>query len=204
MPKIVDPTVRRTEVIEAVFRIAERDGLEHASLRNIAAEAGLAVGSVRHYFADHAEVMTFAMRELVERMSQRILRHADTIGDRDAAADRFEATLDLLAEFLPLDDARRTEEAAWLSFVNAARTDARLRPYAKRMHEGFRMVTTRVIAGGQETGRIAATVDVDLESERLAAVLDGLTLSAITQPDAWDNATALAVVRRHMEDLLSH
>lgn len=33
MPKLVDPVARRQEVVDAVFRVAVRDGLQHASLR---------------------------------------------------------------------------------------------------------------------------------------------------------------------------
>jgi hypothetical protein len=37
-------------------------------------------------------------------------------------ADRFEATVRLLAEFLPLDETRAAEAEVWLAFTVAART----------------------------------------------------------------------------------
>lgn len=64
MPKIVDPGARRRAVADAVLRVIGREGVEGASLRNVAEEAGLAIGSVRHYFRDHDELLLFTMREL--------------------------------------------------------------------------------------------------------------------------------------------
>ncbi|MEV0662880.1 TetR family transcriptional regulator C-terminal domain-containing protein [Actinomadura luteofluorescens] len=49
-----------------MFRVVRRDGLEQASLRTVAAEAGLAIGSVRHSFGGQADIMIFAMRTFAE------------------------------------------------------------------------------------------------------------------------------------------
>ncbi|MFI9589760.1 TetR family transcriptional regulator [Nonomuraea sp. NPDC052265] len=44
-------------VAGTVFGVVRRAGFEQASLRNVAEEAGLAIGSVRHYFAGHTELI---------------------------------------------------------------------------------------------------------------------------------------------------
>ncbi|WP_410661099.1 hypothetical protein [Amycolatopsis sp. lyj-112] len=36
---------------------------------------GLAIGSVRHYFNGHDELLVFAMRALGDRLEARLLRH---------------------------------------------------------------------------------------------------------------------------------
>lgn len=199
MPKFVDPAERRTAVVDAVLRIAERDGLEHATLRNIATEAGLAIGSVRHYFTDHAEVMEVAMRELVDRLSARILARADAI---TASTDRRAAVESLLEEFLPFDGQRRLEAAAWLSFVSASRTEPRLRPFAERMQDGTRQIMGRIMQRVRDGGLVAADVDIEVESQRLAALIDGLTLRAVLHPDRLDETTARTVLRRHLDSLV--
>jgi AcrR family transcriptional regulator len=55
-----------------VFRVIRRDGVDQASLRAVATEAGLVIGSVRHYFATHDEMIVFAMRVLADRVTTRI------------------------------------------------------------------------------------------------------------------------------------
>ncbi|MFD8498373.1 TetR/AcrR family transcriptional regulator [Amycolatopsis sp. NPDC059657] len=196
MPKIVDPESRRTAVIEAVFRVVSRDGVEHASLRNVAEEAGLAIGSIRHYFTNHAEMMIFAMREIGERITQRILAHAELLlgEDRDRI-DRAATTLKLLSELLPLDKERRDEAVVWLAFTTAARTRPDLQPYAREQFEGLRRLITRVLT---EAGK---GLDVDLEAVRLIALIDGLSMNAVLQPDLLDSDTMVAALRRHLESL---
>ncbi|MFF4926831.1 TetR/AcrR family transcriptional regulator [Kitasatospora sp. NPDC001261] len=202
MPKIVDPAERRQAVADAVLRVAAREGLEHASLRNVAEEAGLAVGSVRHYFAGSSELMIFAMRELARRIEARIRAHAAALLDPAAAGtDRRERTVRLLAEILPLDAGRREESALWLSFVTAARTRPDLRPRAVEMQTGLDDLVRRVLAESRRAGGLAPGLDLDLETRRLSALLDGLTLQAVQHPDLVGPDELRAVLRRHLDTL---
>ncbi|WP_328622869.1 MULTISPECIES: TetR/AcrR family transcriptional regulator [unclassified Streptomyces] len=204
MPKIVDPVARRRAVAQAVLSVAARQGLEHASLRNVADEAGLAIGSVRHYFADHDELMTFTMRELSRRISDRIRTHAERLLAPYGRTDRQAATEELLAEFLPLDEARRQEAALWLAFTAAAHTRPELRPCAAEMQSDLHTLMSRVLHEAQCAGSLQAGMDVELESTRLAALLDGLTLQATLLPDRYPPMLLRQVLRRHLDALKSN
>ena len=61
MPKLIDHDGRRHEIAHAVWRIVLRDGVSAVSIRDVAAEAGLAVGSVRHVFGTKAELLEYSM-----------------------------------------------------------------------------------------------------------------------------------------------
>ncbi|QQQ74851.1 TetR/AcrR family transcriptional regulator [Saccharothrix sp. 6-C] len=194
MPKVVDPEARRREVAEAVFRVVRRHGLEQASLRNVADEAGLAVGSVRHYFADHDDLLRFALKELTDRLERRITVHVEAVRSAGAREGRRQAVEDLLAELLPLDPDRRDEAEIWLAFATAARTRPTLRREARRMHEGMRMIVGKVLVGD-------GVPDVEVETERLAALLDGLALDGVLHPDLTTPEVMLAVLRKHLASL---
>ena len=105
MPKIVDAEARRAEVVEAVLRIIAVDGLERASLREVADEAGLAVGSVRHYFAGSEELLSYSFAAVVDGI---ILRLADALArmhdETPGTREHHDAVLTLLGELLPLDE----------------------------------------------------------------------------------------------------
>lgn len=189
---------------QAVLSVAARQGLEHASLRNVADEAGLAIGSVRHYFADHDELMTFTMRELSRRISDRIRTHAERLLAPYGRTDRQAATEELLAEFLPLDEARRQEAALWLAFTAAAHTRPELRPCAAEMQSDLHTLMSRVLHEAQCAGSLQAGMDVELESTRLAALLDGLTLQATLLPDRYPPMLLRQVLRRHLDALKSN
>ncbi|WP_431043907.1 TetR/AcrR family transcriptional regulator [Streptomyces sp. P1-3] len=201
MPKIVDPEARRRAVAEAVFRVSARDGLEHASLRNVAEEAGLAIGSVRHYFRDHAELMLFAMDELARRVGTRIHARAERLLSPGSGIDRLAATEELLGEFLPLDAARHEEAVLLLAFTTAARTRPELRPRAHELDEGSRALITRVLQEAQRMGSLPQDTDISLESLRLTALLDGLTLQAVLRPDHMTPAVVRRVLRGHLKSL---
>ena len=50
MPARIDAEERRHIVIEAAFRMIVAEGLEGLTLRKVAVEADLNIGSVRHFF----------------------------------------------------------------------------------------------------------------------------------------------------------
>ncbi len=203
MPKIVDPVERRQAVADAVLRVAAREGLEHASLRNVAEEAGLAIGSVRHYVAGSSELMIFAMQELARRIDARIRTHARALLDPAPApgTDRREQTAQLLAETLPLDAERREESALWLSFVTAARTRPELRARAAEMQAGLDDLVRRVLTEADRSATLTPGLDLAVETRRLSALLDGLTLQAVQHPELVGPEELRAVLRRHLDTL---
>lgn len=198
VPKIVDPEARRLEIAEAVFRVIQRDGLAQASLRSVAEEAGLAIGSVRHYFGGHDELIVFAMRALGDRLEARLAGHIPVLLDpATPRSRRQEATEAFLGELLPLTEQTRAEADVWLAFSAAAKNRPDLSEEAKRMYEGVRFLVRRVLEGANETGGLPGDLDLNVETERLAALLDGLAVSAgRTSPELMR-----AVLRRHLETL---
>ncbi|MFE9637045.1 TetR/AcrR family transcriptional regulator [Streptomyces sp. NPDC006463] len=203
MPKIVDPVARRRAVAQAVLSVVGRHGLEHASLRNVADEAGLAIGSIRHYFADHSELMIFTMRELSNRIDERVRAHTERLLSPESGTDRRATTEELLAEFLPLDAARREEAAIWLAFAAATHTRPELRPCAAEMQQGMNALVSRVMHEARRSGALPDGLDVGLESKRLTALLDGLTLQAALLPDRFPPELIRQVLRRHLDALRS-
>jgi AcrR family transcriptional regulator len=187
MPKIVDPVERRRAVVEAVFRVVARLGVAQVTLRDVAAEAGLAIGSVRHYFDSHHELLVAAAREMVARVEARVIAHRDKLTPGD---DPMRVVEEVIEEFLPMDAARADEIAVWLEFVVAARTDPELRPISVELHEGLRTVANLLLA------RLG--VDDPVEIERLAALVDGLALGGALHPTRLEPETIRAVVRRHL------
>jgi AcrR family transcriptional regulator len=203
VPRIVDAEVRRRAVVDALFRVVRREGVEQASLRNVADEAGLAIGSVRHYFDSHDDLLVFALRELEDRVEARLRAGVERIRAAGTAAERTPLVEALLGELLPLDADRRDESVIWLAFVTAARTRPSLRPSALRLHRGVRMIVGKVLGGAAAHDALPADLDLDVETERLAALLDGLAVNAVLQPDLTTPAVMTAVLRRHLDSLAS-
>ncbi|RJQ76258.1 TetR family transcriptional regulator [Pseudonocardiaceae bacterium YIM PH 21723] len=191
MPKIVDPDQRRHEVAQAVFRVIERAGFAGASLRVVAEEAGLALGSVRHYFESHDDLMLFALNAMSDSISARLLEHVARIPE---CTDRRVVVEDMLAELLPVDEVRRRECSVWLEFAHAARTNESLRPHAEELARGQRRLFARILSHRPR-------LDLAAETERLCAVMDGLTFTTTLLPGVLSCEEAMAVIRRHLDAL---
>ncbi|MGI5505783.1 TetR/AcrR family transcriptional regulator [Lentzea sp. CA-135723] len=197
-PRVVDPVARRQAVAEAVFRVVVRDGVEQASLRNVAVEAGLSIGSIRHYFDNHDAVVVFAVEFLIDSVDQRVFEHVKTMRD---PADPRRPGERVLAEVLPLDDRRRDEAVLWLAFATAARTRSSLLPHAERLYDGLRKLCRRALTVMSEAGTIAATHDLALETERLASLINGLTVDGVLHPDRMTPDLTVSVLRAHLDSL---
>jgi AcrR family transcriptional regulator len=209
VPKFVDAVIRRQEVVDAVFRIIAADGLERASLREVADEAQLAVGSVRHYFASSDELLTHAFAVVVDRIVGRVTDADSRLGDLPpGSGEHHAAVLALLGEFLPLDEERAVDACVWMAFKNAARTKPFLAAEADRSHRAVAAVVGGLILGlaGPEGANADGPAGVDqqvlvTEAELLLAVLDGLTMHALLQPEWMTALMCKDVLEAHLEGL---
>jgi AcrR family transcriptional regulator len=199
VPKIVDAGARRQDVVQAVLRIIAVDGLERASLREVADEAGLAVGSVRHYFAGSDELLAFSFGAVVDRIVSRLQRLLPAVdGAVPGSPAHRQAVLTLLGGMLPLDQDSAVEACAWLAFKNAARIRPFLAAVADRSHREVAAVVGSVVASLQPD---EPQENLVVEAERLLATLDGLCMHALLQP-GWMTAQMCGdVLERHLDGL---
>ena len=72
---------RRAQILDAFYRCITRDGLQRASIREIAKEAGVQPSILHHYFKDRDEMVEELVKNAVEGISARYLaeigRHKD-------------------------------------------------------------------------------------------------------------------------------
>lgn len=193
MPKIVDTDQRRQELTRAVWRVVRREGVERASVRLVAREAGLSAGSLRHYFSSQSELLVFAMRAVMERIEERVARVP--LPDDPLAAVKV-----VLAELLPLDAERRAENEVWFAFTAQARFDEQLGVLRDEAYDRLRMASERW------TGSLLPAADTDerrIEVEHLFALIDGLAVHAAMRPDLADPELLTAVLHQHLDRLAS-
>lgn len=192
VPVRVDAEARRRHIVDAALRLIVRGGIAAATFRKVAAEAGLNVGSVRHYFTDHEALIVAVATEVGDRMGQRLVRHpAPGNGDGKAARRHL---LTVLAELVPLDEERHREAVVLLEVFAAARLDSAFAPVVRRMAADLRLVLTEAVAATGTDAPAAAAA-------HLAALVSGLSLDAVTPHGSVDRATILTVLERHVATL---
>ncbi|MDR6435705.1 AcrR family transcriptional regulator [Paenarthrobacter nicotinovorans] len=201
MPKIVDAEARRQEVVQAVFRIIASDGLERASLREVADEAGLAVGSVRHYFASSDDLLVFSFGAVIDRIAARLEESLALVEQEPQGSPKqHSAVVNFLGQFLPLDEELAVDACVWMAFRHAARIKPVLAAEAERSHRTVAAAVGRLIMllnpGGADAQQTLVT-----EAERLLATMDGLCMHALLQPEWMTAEMCSDVITAHLHSL---
>ena len=182
MPRVVNHDERREEIAEAAWKVIEREGLARADLRKIAREVGYTTGVITHYFRDKRELMFFAFGLLVDRSMARMSRASAEAGLMEA-----------LAQVLPLDKERRRETTVWLAMVSASLTDPELAEELRLRYRQAREAMLPVFGIALEQGLGEDPEDV---GDELLAVVDGITIDALSDPERYPPDRQLALLRR--------
>jgi AcrR family transcriptional regulator len=194
VPKVVDHEQRRRELGHAVWRVIRRDGVDRASVRTVANEAGWSPGALRHYFATQSELLAFAMRLVVERIEGRI-------SALNRATDAREVVEQVLHELLPLDEERRAENEVWLAFTARALIDPELRAQHNEVHDALHQACASSLETLAKAGRAQAGPQTTLQVERLHALTDGLAVHTALRPDLLSPERIVAILRLHLDAL---
>lgn len=192
MPKIVDHESRRRQLAEATWRVIQRDGLEGVSVRNVAREAGMSVGALRHYFASQSELLSFALNLVGERIKTRIAQMhlgQDLRGDIESVVE----------QVLPLDEERTLETMVWLAFLGRTLVDENLAKLAASTHGELAALFRQVVEILAGHGLLSPDADVEIEARRFHALVDGLALHAMTSEPRPSADEVRRIIHYHLE-----
>ncbi|MBG9543747.1 TetR/AcrR family transcriptional regulator [Cytobacillus firmus] len=194
MPKKVDHEKQKKVLAKAAWRVIKKEGIEGASVRKIAKEAGLSAGSLRHYFSNQSELLAYSMNLVSERVKTRIQNAAFT-------EDHFENMILVLGELLPLDEERRLEMEVWIAFNIKALVDPNLAELSSRVYDEMKEGIRKVIEGLKLNGISRSDLNAGEEVERLYALVDGLALHAVMNPDHFTESKMKGILRTHLLSL---
>ncbi|MFH9419631.1 TetR/AcrR family transcriptional regulator [Streptomyces sp. NPDC017529] len=172
MPKKVDHEARRREISEALWRIASDRGLEGASLRDIAAEAGISLGRLQHYFRTKDEMLAFALRRIESLAQQRIRERIEALDEEPTPRIVLRACL---MGMLPLDEQSRTGFLVGVAHFHRAVHDPSLRTGARDGIPELRDFFADQLRQAAERGEVRPGRDLGGEAMVLISLADGLS-----------------------------
>jgi AcrR family transcriptional regulator len=183
MPKLVDHAERHATIIDALNAIAARRGLDSITIREVAAEAGISVGRVQHYFPTKDEMLLRALTELTDRIARR-LRNA--VGELGPDPTEREVIRTILLEFLPFDDERRAAMVLFRAYheggVNNPSTTG---PAALEVPRAFDRMMRRQLESAKSRDRLRDEVSVKHEAaiyQMLVTSLSERVIAGLTTP----------------------
>ncbi|HEX3975995.1 MAG TPA: TetR family transcriptional regulator C-terminal domain-containing protein [Solirubrobacteraceae bacterium] len=193
-PKDVDHDARREELLESVWRVVARDGLEGATIRGMARETGWSVGSLAHYFADKDDILESALRLAYERIAARWDRKL-------AGLTGLAALRELVLDNLPLDDERELETKFLMNYWSRAiRGGVGVPRPARRGPLLIERLAVLALAG-QAAGEIAADRRPADIAELLLGLIDGFSLHALLDPERLTRDRQVALIEEELDRL---
>ncbi|WSA81310.1 TetR/AcrR family transcriptional regulator [Streptomyces sp. NBC_01799] len=195
MPKRVDHAERRSEIAEALVRVAGRRGLHAVGMRDVAAEAGVSLRLVQYYFETKEKLLLYGLQHLAERFGERVAARSRAAGDSPGPRAVIES---LLMASLPTDEESRAFHLVYTSYAVLAVTDQALaaQPFIRNPDAAEKAVA-ELLRQAQEADLVQPGVDIQLEAVSLLAMSAGLGISVLVGQRSPQSAAA--VLNHHLD-----
>jgi AcrR family transcriptional regulator len=194
MPKIVDHDEKRKQIAEAAWNIIRKEGVEKASIRRVAAEAGMSSGALRHYFSTQDEMLLFIMNYYLEEGKKRSQ-------NKEWSETPVQAVEEVLLELVPIDEEKKIETSVWWILALRSLTSDTIKDKKDEMTDGTYELANSMIEILALKGVLSDSMNAELEKSRLTALIEGLSIHALLRPDVYSPEKVKEVIRYHLETL---
>src|SRR5918999_412297 len=175
----------RERVVAAALRAIAADGYQGSSLARIDADAGLSQAGLLHHFSSKEELLVAVLAER-DRLDGARFRLAE---------EGFQglATLDRLAELVEHNTLVPGLVQAFTVLAGESVSDHHpAHTWFQARYPRRRDNIARALRAGIDTGEVRADVDYDALAAQIIAMMDGLQLQWLLDPDQVDMAATFA------------
>ena len=120
MPKIVNHQERKQAFTQATKEVIAQKGLNSVRLIDVAKSIGATTGSLGHYFSDKEDLLDSTLRELIHDWESRLSSEG--------------TLLDVLLQYLPMDQLRQRDLRVWVAFYNRSLVDEEAAAYIRKFY----------------------------------------------------------------------
>lgn len=173
MPKAIDHDQRRREIIDATWGLIVRGGLEAATMREIASEAGFANGALKHYFPGKDEIIEGAYERALTQTRDRV---AALVGEKTG----IEALKASVYGSMPMDDEAYESARVLLSFWERGVSNGDLRGDYQDHLDSWHAQLESLIADCRAEGSIRTSAsDAELVKEIILMNMGATVMTVI-------------------------
>lgn len=194
MPKIVDHDERRRLIVEALWRVVSRDGAAGVSVRSIAAEAGMSKTSIGHYAGSQDQLLALAVTQMVAHVTNKAM-------SIDMSHLTLESTIETAMLLIPTTADRRQQSEIWLLLLSHHHSSAELRSVLYRLNKDVYEGIESMLRVMQEQGLVPQDADIAAEAAQFHAIVDGLSLQTLTDPEFMPSERVRAIITNHLTTL---
>lgn len=191
MARSIDKEARKEQLAEAVWQVILDKGIGAVSVRTVAQQAGLVVGSLRYIFPTRTEMLAFSAELMVARATDRVL---STPWNDDV----IDYVFNVIKRLLPLDADSRAELEVNLALVGECPAEPSLVAIRDYAHLQLREAITKLVE--LLTGSTMRDEALLAKARCLHALVDGFSLHLL-HAKAGDVQLVLDLVREEITQI---
>lgn len=172
MARTVRDPAAPERIVEAATRVVATRGINGASMRVIAAEAGVTTGFITHYFEGKQAVMEAVLDATYAGATRRV---AQAIAADGPALERLEAATETM---LPTTPERRREWQVWAAIWHEVPAGEHLSVRYREGWLGLRRMFAGLLTEAQAEEELDPDLQVEYRADRLVTLLAGIGLLA--------------------------
>lgn len=165
---------RREQLIDATIQVMRRDGVQSATMRAVAAEAGAQLAAVHYCFEDKDALLAAAVQRWLRAMITDVISFSIDGGMRTAVKQMIDAWWVAL-ESTPNDAMAQFELPLW-----AMRSDKR--ELASTIYPAYIAELSAMLSKSLEIAGETCGWDVERFSRALLVIIDGCSLQYLSDP----------------------
>jgi TetR/AcrR family fatty acid metabolism transcriptional regulator len=167
---------KRERILDAAVKVFAAEGFYAAKVSQIAAEAGVADGTIYLYFKSKDELLINLFEDRMERVLETL--RAALAGSGPSAVDRLRRVIELHLDLIEQNPAMG--EVITVELRQSAKF---IREYDNPKFAEFLRLIAGAIADGQARGELRAELDPQLTARALFGALDEIALSWIVRAE---------------------
>lgn len=195
MPKLIDHEARKKIVAEAVWKLLNERGVGAITVRNVAAEAGISMGSLRHSFDNRVELLTYAL-DLIGQETEASMQ-AVSVKGQDVLN-----TVKVLEHFLPITPRSQAISRITLGMASELRPIQGIKDISVAGLERIRSYFYDMLVHLNDAGQIKTGTNLRVQANKLTMLSYGLSTKAIIGGKGSDPVNISKIFRSSMNELL--
>lgn len=144
--------------------------------------------SIGHYVGTMPQLMGLAIDQLVQE-------NTDYAVSLDPLALDADKVTEMLCTTVPMSERRRQMSGVWLLLASQSGADPEVAEVLHRLNASIVEGLTDLLRGMQQQGLLHPARRVETEVHRLHALIDGMSLQRMTDPELLSDADVRAILR---------
>ncbi|QKY70797.1 TetR/AcrR family transcriptional regulator [Lentibacillus sp. CBA3610] len=194
MPKKIDHAERKDQIVEAAFRIIHYYGFEKTTLRVIAKEAKLSLGSVQHFFPKQKDIYMYAMDVIYKRFEERMKK----VEQADQGV--FENAVRMIKQIVQVNtEEERIENDIWVKFSLMATMNSDYQGSKNEFREINLNFAKDILRMLHNNGYIQNPINIEDSANSLIIFIHGLVFESVIYANLYNDQVVEKEVREYLQ-----